>query len=153
MSKKLFYENGLKFECQGSGKCCSSRGAYGYVYLTKTDRKNISELLDMPMASFTKKYCRKVEDIYCLKEEFFPDGEINPDCRYLEGTRCKIYKARPTQCRTWPFWPENMTPRAWNKNVVSFCPGVNKGKKFSKNQVEKIMAEDKSVDLELLKLT
>ena len=149
MSRKLFYEKGIKFECQGSGKCCSSRGAYGYVYLTEEDRKNIAELLKITTAGFTKKYCKKVEDIYCLKEEYFPDGEINPDCRYLEGTRCGIYKARPTQCRTWPFWPENMTPRAWNKNVASFCPGVNKGKLFTKKQIDTILEKEKTSDKEL----
>ena len=149
MSKKPFYENGLKFECQGSGNCCSSRGSYGYVYLTKKDRKNIAELLQITTTAFTKTYCKKVEDIYCLKEDYYPEGTLNPDCQFLNNNKCKIYKARPTQCRTWPFWPENMNPRAWNKNVVNFCPGVDKGKIISKKQIEHAMAKELDAEKEL----
>ena len=31
------YQNGIRFQCQGSGKCCVSRESYGYVYLSKKD--------------------------------------------------------------------------------------------------------------------
>ena len=27
------------------------------------------------------------------------------------------------QCRTWPFWPENMSSKAWT-SIAAFCPGV-----------------------------
>ena len=35
-------EKGIRFECQGSGNCCVSRGAYGFVYLSKRDIKKFS---------------------------------------------------------------------------------------------------------------
>ena len=30
-------KNGIRFECQGSGKCCVSRDSYGFVYLSNID--------------------------------------------------------------------------------------------------------------------
>jgi len=41
MKKDKWYADGIRFECQGSGKCCSSRGEYGFVYLTKGDRESM----------------------------------------------------------------------------------------------------------------
>ena len=36
-------EKGIRFECQGSGNCCVSRGTYGFVYLSKKDIKKLSD--------------------------------------------------------------------------------------------------------------
>jgi Fe-S-cluster containining protein len=32
-------------------------------------------------------------------------------CAFLDGARCTVYEARPTQCRTFPFWKENLRRR------------------------------------------
>ena len=46
---------------------------------------------------------------------------------YDEAAGCTIYEGRPTQCRTWPFWPEVVTRgRSWNK-AARDCPGMNDG--------------------------
>ena len=39
---KINIKDGIKFECQGSGNCCVSRGSYGFVYLSLTDLKRFS---------------------------------------------------------------------------------------------------------------
>jgi Fe-S-cluster containining protein len=43
---------------------------------------------------------------------------------------CKVYRSRPSQCRTWPFWPDNLeSRRAWvmaKKHAP--CPGMDQGK-------------------------
>ena len=31
-------------------------------------------------------------------------------CEETGTTRCRAHQARPTQCRTWPFWPERLRP-------------------------------------------
>ncbi len=38
---KHFYKDGIRFECQGEGKCCVTRGSYGYVYLSFSDRRRL----------------------------------------------------------------------------------------------------------------
>lgn len=128
----IFYEKGLRFECQGSGKCCTSRGSYGYVYLTSDDRKRFAKYFDLTVTRFTRKFCEKKEGHTYLKN---PDS----DCSFLRDKRCSVYEARPTQCRTWPFWPENLNPKSWRTDVESFCPGVGKGKTYSKLEIDKIM--------------
>ena len=130
MKKDKFWANGIQFQCQGSGNCCVSRGGYGAVYLTLEDRRRIAKLLRMRTASFTKKYCDLENEVWKLKYL----GK--PECVFLEGKRCGIYHGRPTQCRTWPFWPEIMNAKAWSSEMVAFCPGAGKGKIWSKEEVE-----------------
>ena len=129
MPGKLWWDNGIHFECQGSGRCCVSRDEYGYVYLTKEDRIRMAKALDLSTREFTKKYCEKLDGIYHLI-----DGE-DGRCQFLSENKCGIYQGRPTQCRTWPFWPEVMDAKIWEKEVAKFCPGIGKGKLWSKSEI------------------
>ena len=118
--KAPWFKDGLQFQCQQSGKCCVSHGEYGFVYLTESDRKNIAKKLGMKTKDFVKKYCAQTEGVWHIVD----DGAA---CTFLKNNRCTVYEARPMQCRTWPFWPETMSPKAWKQDVVKFCPGVGKG--------------------------
>lgn len=135
MTKKKFYDDGLRFECQGSGKCCTSRGAYGYVYLTLKDRKRFAAHFGLTTTQFTKEHCENTEGYLHLK---------NPErnCGFLEGKRCGVYEARPEQCRTWPFWPENMGAKGWTKEVAAYCPGIGKGRIHTKEEIEEQLKRD-----------
>ena len=135
--KRPFYEDGLKFECQGSGNCCTSHGEFGFVFLTLEDRRRFAKHLKMTTSAFTKQYCDIRDGVWHLKED-----PKNPDCMFLKNKRCSTYEARPTQCRTWPFWPEVMNPKSWQKEVASFCPGIGKGRTWNKTEIEKTMQED-----------
>ena len=49
---------------------------------------------------------------------------------------CGIYEVRPLQCRTWPFWPENLeNKQAWNVETRK-CPGMNTGKHYTPAKIE-----------------
>jgi Fe-S-cluster containining protein len=135
MAKKKFWEEGIRFECQGTGRCCLSRGSYGFVYLTLHDRQRLAKALKLTTAAFTRQYCGKTDDHAHLK---------NPekDCPFLEGKGCTVYEARPAQCRTWPFWPENLTPKAWTQEVTAFCPGVGKGRVWSAEEIREQLRQD-----------
>ncbi len=125
----------LRFECQGSGKCCTSRGSYGYVYLTIEDRRRMSRVMKMDTAAFTRKHCDQTEGYFHLKI-------VEGDCAFLEEKKCGVYYGRPTQCRTWPFWPENMNAKAWNRDVVGYCPGAGKGKLHTAKFIENAIIQD-----------
>ena len=58
---------------------------------------------------FSRKFVRRVGDDYSLIEK--PGG----DCIFWDKrSGCTVYPARPVQCQTWPFWPENIaTPDDW----------------------------------------
>ena len=135
--KELFYGQGIRFECQGSGKCCTSHGEFGFVFLTLEDRKRFAKHLNITVGEFKKNYCNQTNGIWHLIEDV-----KNPDCMFLKEKRCSVYDARPNQCRTWPFWPDVMNAKAWKSEVASFCPGVGKGKLWERAEIEEIMARD-----------
>ena len=144
MARKPWYGDGVQFQCQGSGKCCSSRGEYGFVYLTKDDAKNMASVLKMKTGEFKKKYTKRTDGALHLI-----DHPTSDDCLFLKGNRCEVYEGRPTQCRTWPFWPENMKPKAWNKAVVQFCPGVNKGSVRKIDDIQKQLKDQQLADADI----
>ena len=133
---KPFYHEGIRFECQGSGKCCTSRGTYGYVYLTEGDVKRFADYFSLSVAQFKKQYCgSKDGNVFLLDPP-----AANGDCIFLEnGNRCGTYEARPEQCRTWPFWPENMKAKIWRREIAAYCPGVGKGKLHTREEIEAIL--------------
>jgi Fe-S-cluster containining protein len=135
---KLFYKEGIRFECQGEGKCCVSRGRYGYVYLSFNDRKRLASHCNMSTAEFTTKFTHKVYGLYELRY-------TGKDCPFLRNNRCDVYEARPKQCRTWPFWPENMNEAVWEQEVASWCPGVGKGRLYTQEEICEILEKKRDV--------
>ena len=135
---KRFYATGLRFQCQGEGKCCVSRGKYGYVYLSFNDRRRMAVHFKMTTSEFTARYTEKEDGLYQLKYK-------DKDCPFLRENRCAVYEARPWQCRTWPFWPENMNTEIWEKEVAAWCPGVGKGRLYTGEEIEAILAKKKDV--------
>lgn len=133
-----WWHAGVRFECQGSGGCCISRGEYGHVFLTLDDRRRLARLLKLSTSAFTRKHCHRLAGLWHLIE----DPKI-PECRFLKNNRCQVYSARPTQCRTWPFWPEVMGAKTWKKEVAAFCPGVGKGPVIPREKIELSLATER----------
>ncbi len=122
LDQNVWYAAGLRFECTQCGNCCS--GAPGYVWVTVADMERIAGQLQMPFDDFTRRFIRQIGQRYALLEK--PDF----DCVFLlrdprtGKAGCSIYQVRPMQCRTWPFWNENLrSPRAW-KSASAHCPGM-----------------------------
>ena len=42
------------------------------------------------------------------------------------------------QCRTWPFWPENLDRATWHGPVRKHCPGAGKGRLYSRAEIEEL---------------
>lgn len=127
-----FYENGLHFECQRCSFCCGN--SPGFVYLSKSDVKELCAFFKISATEFEKKYCRWVtyyggQKVLSLLEK------KNYDCILWENG-CSAYKARPIQCSTYPFWDWMLeTPETWN-NCAKTCPGMNKGRLHSKDEIK-----------------
>jgi Fe-S-cluster containining protein len=143
MSQKNWWAEGVQFQCQGSGKCCVSHGEFGYVYLTREDRQRMAKVLKLTTREFMAKHCQKENGFWILK------AIDNGDCRFLENKKCSVYDGRPTQCRTWPWWPEVMNAKSWSKDVSSFCPGVGKGRVWSEEEITNHLREQKRSEDEL----
>jgi hypothetical protein len=144
MSNMNVYREGIRFQCQGDGRCCISRGKYGYVYLSFKDRRRLASHFGMTTTEFTVRYTEKEDGLFQLKY-------TGRDCPFFRDDRCSVYEARPWQCRTWPFWPENRDRSVWEREVASFCPGIGKGKFYSAAEIEEILAKKRDVDGVLVK--
>lgn len=129
---EAFYREGLRFECQQSGHCCTSRGEYGFVYLTRDDRRRMAEHLKLDLQDFIAEHCEVTNGHLHLK-----DPHLN--CAFLDDKRCGVYDARPTQCRTWPFWPENMNAKTWNDDISKSCAGIGKGRVWERDEVHELV--------------
>ena len=89
----------------------------------------MAKALGLTTRTFTKEYCGNEDGVFHLI-----DGE-DGHCQFLKDKKCSVYEGRPTQGRTWPFWPEVMDAKTWNKEVAGFCPGVGKGKIWSAEEI------------------
>lgn len=139
MSEK-FYDEGLAFKCQQCSHCC--RHEPGFVYLSRSDLDRILAIIELSQQDFIEKYCRYVpyydgSEVLCLKEK------PGYDCIFWDNG-CKIYRARPVQCSTYPFWTFLMKSRhAWDEESGE-CPGINKGQIHSKEEIENSLYEYES---------
>jgi len=118
----------VKFECQkGCSNCCKSGGV---VHISEEDVTNISKYIKISRDEFWKKYTTIEGKKIYLKEQ-----EID-DCIFLKDDKCTIYPVRPTQCRTFPFWPQNVKSEKRWKMVMDECPGISEGEEFTKQDIE-----------------
>lgn len=123
--ERPWYADGLRFEClPNCGVCCTSHGDYEYLYLNDDDVVALACHFGLEPAEFERRYTALVDGWTVLRMG-------GPDCRFLDGARCTVYAARPTQCRTFPFWPENLKDRSAWERLGKFCPGIGRGRKRS----------------------
>lgn len=125
-----WYHEGLQFECTQCGQCCS--GEPGYVWVDQDEIDAMANEMGLSVKKFENQFIRKVGTQKSLKE--YPDG----DCILLEPERrtCLVYRARPTQCRTWPFWDSTVKSKETWKETCEECPGAGKGRLYSFEEIE-----------------
>ena len=131
-SPRPFYARGLRFTCQQCHNCCRG-GQPGWVYPSRREIERISRHLEITVYALRRRYV--VKD---------PGGEAslkmraNGDCIFWnEG--CEIYSVRPRQCRTYPFWSENLkSPEAWAE-VKEICHGAGGGKLYELEEIKSIL--------------
>ena len=127
-----FYKDGLKFECQRCSGCC--RFESGYVFLSQVDLDRLSAHLKISRDDFLEKYCVKVDIGGTYRISLIEKD--NYDCIFWRDGGCAVYGARPLQCRSYPFWASYMESKEDWECLSSSCPGVNKGKVHSKEEIE-----------------
>lgn len=146
LSKEKWYKSGLAFECRQCGRCCSGPGE-GYIWVSSDEIDAISNFLQIKAAEFKDRYCYRVGRRYSLNEQ-----QPSKDCIFLSvssngssdsdnnssGKGCRIYQVRPLQCRTWPFWKENLRSKNTWEHAAKHCPGIDSGLWHSPERIEAI---------------
>ena len=86
--------------------------------------------LGLDVAAFRRQFAKRDNGRWTLNE--IRNGEGDYDCVFLRRDEqgkalCSIYAVRPKQCRTWPFWPDNLrSKKSWTA-AARTCPGIKKG--------------------------
>jgi uncharacterized protein len=119
---------GLRFGCTMCGNCCT--GPEGYVLFTDEEAAAIAARLGITVQAFLRQCSKETSLGRSLKETSTPHGL---DCIFLDRDRipgkalCGIYEDRPSQCRSWPFWPEIVhSAESW-RQTKRRCPGIDTG--------------------------
>lgn len=135
-SKQKWYAAGLHFECSACGSCCCGPDE-GYVWATKKEVELMADFLKISTDRLRKDYTRRIG----LRTSLIEKPE-NKDCIFIKLVKgrkqCVIYPVRPSQCRNWPFWPANLKSlNDWNAATAK-CPGINRGKLYTPDEIENI---------------
>ena len=128
---KEWYEDGLQFECTLCGACCT--GPAGYVGFTEAEGRAMAKRLGLNYPAFLREYAHRMKD----GRDGFSLNEVKTehgyDCIFLDRESepgkalCSMHEVRPMQCRTWPWWPDNLkSQRAWQQTGRK-CEGVGRG--------------------------
>jgi Fe-S-cluster containining protein len=116
-----WFEDGVRFRCLGQecGACCSGKLGPGVVWVTHEDAERLATHLSLTRGGLQHRYLRRLEGRWCLRER------ANYDCIFYDpGRGCSVYEARPTQCRTYPFWGRILaSPVTWRYEAEK-CPGI-----------------------------
>jgi len=138
-----WYHAGLNFSCKECGSCCAGFQE-GYVWISPAEVLTLADFLRISPEQFKQQYLRRVGRRYSLIEK-----QPSKDCIFLtpsgKGKKiCTIYPLRPRQCRTWPFWKENLSsPSAW-ADARQVCPGMDEGCWYDCDRIEAIRDGDRS---------
>lgn len=112
-----WYKEGLRFACTGCGQCCT--GSPGYVWVNDEEITQIAAFLQLSREEFIQRYLRRVKGRFSLIEK-----APHYDCVFLKDKKCEIYPCRPTQCRTFPFWPKNLESNHSWQETAKQCEGI-----------------------------
>ncbi len=125
-STPTFFADGIRFTCTDCGNCCT--GAPGLVRMSRAEMLTLADTLDLSPEACVENYLDPYESAYRIREK------KNGDCIFFDQ-RCTIYTARPSQCRTYPFWFENMRSKAAWKATCRACPGIGEGRLYTEAEI------------------
>ena len=134
-------KNGIGFECQNCGNCCSTVFE-GYIFLYPHDIEQLLNFFKINFQELYNTYLNKIQIGLVIWDENLQDTHKTFDvdilildsgkrdnCIFLEEKDnkklCKIYEARPAQCKIYPFWNDIMTDSEQLEKIKLECNGFS----------------------------
>ena len=120
----------FSFSCTKCGNCCKGVGS---IYFSDTELNKIYKYLGLSREKDKEILYKKLIQ---RKENSYHIHDINAPCFFLKNNICSIYKVRPLQCKTFPFWPsvfQSPDDLQWYKKE---CPGISTASSNSKIKKE-----------------
>jgi Fe-S-cluster containining protein len=119
--------SGVHFSCNRCGACCT--GPVGEVTCSSAEIAAMARVVGVLPFEFRQRYVVALESGEGLRQIEREPGVF--DCVFLSrdahGARCTVHEARPTQCRTWPFWPAHLRNAEAYAKLATHCVGVRRG--------------------------
>lgn len=134
MVKRQTNQGQYRFECTQCGECCRRPG---YVEFTPSDVARVMEFLDIDDITLFETF-----ELVGFEENFAVHVEKGKPCTFLDGDLCRVFDARPEQCRTYPFWPEFLNSIEDWQAEGEFCPGIGKGEVYTKTEINRLIRGD-----------
>jgi Fe-S-cluster containining protein len=119
-ASKPWYHEGIQFGCTRCGACCRGKGS---VWLSNPDIARMAQHLGVSIEDFRARYTEEI----AVEGQDRPGvrlGKAPHGCIFLDDAtnECGVHASKPTQCRTFPFWPMALeSPEAWQRDVVALC--------------------------------
>jgi Fe-S-cluster containining protein len=107
------------------------------VYLDDEEIGDLAQHLGLSEAEFRERYTFRDELGWTQL------AGIEARCVFLDPKTklCGVYAARPTQCRTFPFWRRAIRDGDWTPEVRELCEGVGRGPSHSLEYAQARMLE------------
>jgi uncharacterized protein len=125
----------VRFACQrGCINCCTQEGR---IYITEDDLVRAAKFVGLTPKAFEKKH------VVRTRHELRFRKPRDKQCPFLKGSGCSIHPAKPTQCRTFPFWPELLEREVEWQEAATYCPGIGQGPLIQIGAAMKIAEEQR----------
>lgn len=106
----------------------------------------MASVLHLSTSDFLTRYATPsdLEDHWQMDEvetDFGFDCALLGRCADTGKTWCNAHQERPSQCRTWPFWPDNLRNRRSWERAGRECEGVGRGEFVSLRVIQQDMRD------------
>ena len=118
-------------------KVAPSAARVAALFITESDLQAAAAYQALAPAEFESRYVIRYRHVLRLRRP--PRGQ--EQCVFLTAEGCSIHPVKPTQCRTYPFWPTLVESREVWRMEADFCPGIGKGELVQINTARQIASE------------
>jgi uncharacterized protein len=131
----------FQFECVACGRCCRRPGD---VFLEPEELEAAARHLGTTTDDL-------IDGLSLTPQDAGYHAAVTSDspCPFLEGDLCSIHPVKPSQCRTYPFWPEIVADATSWRSEAPHCPGIGRGKVYSRRDVRALMRGQGRTDEEI----